>query len=371
LTQQPNEGISKLDESFFEAARARASRISNPKSEISDWISHHGQSNLRFRISDLRCRIRPISKFLICVLLLLLAACGRVGDPQPPFIRIPEAVKDLAATQNGNNIVLTWTNPPRYIDGSAATNLARVQIRSNGAPLTTLEAEAAGKPQSYAIPSGSMVNGERTFTIVVETSQGKLSDVSNTASILPVEVPGRVTRLTGLADQRRIFLRWDKPEDHPEFADAYVVTRSDIPAEAETVADTRYEDIRYQAGKSFTYQVTPLRRLAGNVIMGVSSEPVTVVAQDKTPPMVPTGLEVTQSDTGAYLTWQPNGETDLAGYRVFRSEQQDGGFKSLSDRLIMTNGFFDPAYRPGLYYAISAVDEFANESAMSAPFRGP
>jgi hypothetical protein len=41
----------KLDESC----------ISNPKSEIWDWTSHLGQSNLRFRISDLRCRIRPIS----------------------------------------------------------------------------------------------------------------------------------------------------------------------------------------------------------------------------------------------------------------------------------------------------------------------
>src|SRR5207253_6635698 len=49
--------ILKLDESC----------ISDPKSEISDWTGDQrgtlGPSNLRFRISDLRCRIRPISKF--------------------------------------------------------------------------------------------------------------------------------------------------------------------------------------------------------------------------------------------------------------------------------------------------------------------
>src|SRR5436305_453966 len=44
--------ILKLDESC----------ISNPKSEISDWTSHPRPSNLLFRILDLRCRIRPISK---------------------------------------------------------------------------------------------------------------------------------------------------------------------------------------------------------------------------------------------------------------------------------------------------------------------
>src|SRR5262245_10506470 len=48
--------ILKLDESC----------ISNPKSEILNWtyVASGVQSNSRFRISDLRCRIRPISKLL-------------------------------------------------------------------------------------------------------------------------------------------------------------------------------------------------------------------------------------------------------------------------------------------------------------------
>src|SRR5262249_56223006 len=106
----------------------------------------------------------------------------------------------------------------------------------------------AGKPQSFAIPIGCLIAGQRTFAGVVETTQGKQSDVSNMASINPVEVPGRVTGLSAVPDQRRIFLKWDKPKDGAAFAEAYVVVRSDIPAEAETVADTHYEDIRYQEG---------------------------------------------------------------------------------------------------------------------------
>ena len=49
-------GILKLDESC----------ISNPKAEIANWTAGStgvGQSNLRFWFSDLKCRIRPISKF--------------------------------------------------------------------------------------------------------------------------------------------------------------------------------------------------------------------------------------------------------------------------------------------------------------------
>src|SRR5262249_37426885 len=50
--------ILKLDESC----------ISNPKSEISSWSADpRTTSNLKSRISDLQCRIRPISKFLLVV----------------------------------------------------------------------------------------------------------------------------------------------------------------------------------------------------------------------------------------------------------------------------------------------------------------
>ena len=307
---------------------------------------------------------------LLCTF-LLLAACGKIGDPLPPFIRIPEAVKDLAATQSGHNIVLTWTNPPRNIDGSAATNLAHVQIRSNGALLAALNVNAAGKPQSYPVPVGPVANGQRTFTLIAETTQGKVSSVSNIASISPVEVPGSVTRLSALADQRKVIVEWDKPQEHPELADAYIVVRTDLQGESETVSETRYEDVQYQPGKTFTYQVTPVRRVSGTTVAGVGPESLTVVVEDKTAPRVPSGLDLTQSGNGAFLTWNANPEPDLAGYRVFRSDRADGLFIPVSERIIVSNSFIDTSHRPGFYYAVSAVDEFGNESAKSAAFRGP
>jgi hypothetical protein len=294
-----------------------------------------------------------------------------VGDPQPPFIRIPEPVTNLAAAQSGYNVILSWTNPPRYIDGSAATNLARVQIRSGGQLLATVNVAAAGQPQSYAIPVRSDLGHRLTFTVVVETTQGRVSEVSNVASVEPVEVPGSVFQLHAVADQRRIFLEWKPPKDHPELADEYLVVRTDLPAEAATVRDTRYEDVRYQAGQSFTYQVTALRRIGPMAVPGVGPEMTTVAAIDKTPPTTPAGLEVRPSDTGAFLTWEPNNETDLAGYRVFCSEWSNSGFRPVTERLLKGNSFLDMNYRPGVYYAVSAVDESENESPMSAPVHAP
>jgi len=308
---------------------------------------------------------------ILLLLLLLLPACGKEGPPLPPFIRIPEPVKDLKAVQNGYTLILTWTNPAKNIDGSAATNLAHVQIRNDGAILAMLNVSAPGQLQSHSIPLGLSLGGLRTYTAVVDTTQGKTSQVSNVATIEPVEVPGRVLGLRAVVDQRRIRLEWDRPQEHLELADAFVIARTDVPSESQTVSETRFEDNQYQPGKVLTYQVTAVRRMPGNPVLGVGPESVTVNVEDKTAAAVPASLDIVQSDMGGYLTWNPNQETDLAGYHVFRSESANAQFRSLSDRIITTNAFLDSSYRSGLYYRVSAVDEFGNESAMSAPLRAP
>jgi fibronectin type 3 domain-containing protein len=312
--------------------------------------------------------VRPRAIF---VLVLFVTGCGKEASPLPPFIRIPEAVKDLKAAQTGHTLILTWTNPAKNIDGSAATNLARVQIRSDDMPIATLSVNAPAQAQSDSIALDSTLDVRRTFTLVVDTTQGKKSQPSNVATITPVEVPGPVSNLRAIVDQRRIMLEWGKPVEHPELADAYMVVRTDMPAEPQTVPDTRYDDPQYEPGKTVTYQVFAVRNVRETAVPGVGPESLTVKIEDKTPPRIPSGLEIVQSDTGIYLTWDPNLETDLAGYRIFRSESANGYFRAISERVISTNAFFDPSYRPGQYYRLSAVDELGNESAMSEPSRAP
>lgn len=303
--------------------------------------------------------------------LFVVSSCGKVGDVHPPFVRIPEAVNDLSANQSGYSIVLTWTNPAHNIDLSEATDLAHVQILSEAERLATENVSGPGKPQTYSIPVTRGSDDVRKYSVIVETAHGKTSKVSNTVEITPVMVPGKISNLRAIVDQRRITLVWDKAVDHPELADGYIVTRSDRPAEPQSVSDLRFEDTRFQKGMTVTYQVTAIRRIGDRIVSGSGAESQEVLIVDKTQPQIPSGLDVLESDNTAFVTWEANTETDLIGYHVFRAERMDGPFKLVSPGVIKNNQFTDPEYKSGMYYAVSAIDEDLNESSRSPAFRGP
>ncbi|HLE70281.1 MAG TPA: Ig-like domain-containing protein, partial [Vicinamibacteria bacterium] len=84
---------------------------------------------------------------------------------------------------------------------------------------------------------------------------------------------------------------------------------------------------------------------------------------DSAPPAAPQGLQTTVRDRDdVRLSWTPNGESDLAGYRVFR----DGVL--LTAEPIRLPEHFDPDRPEGHFrYTVVAVDRAGLESEPSAP----
>ncbi|NVJ61611.1 MAG: endonuclease [Gammaproteobacteria bacterium] len=125
------------------------------------------------------------------------------------------------------------------------------------------------------------------------------------------------------------------------------------------------ENLDYQ--QSFQYKITSIDNSANesgysntvNVVIG--DEP------DTNPPAAPQGLSGDATDTTVTLDWNNNSESDLSGYRVYRSDDNGATYDLLNEQIIQTSNFVDDGLTPetDYRYRVSAVDGFGNESTFA------
>ncbi len=84
---------------------------------------------------------------------------------------------------------------------------------------------------------------------------------------------------------------------------------------------------------------------------------------DTDPPATPTAIQVGLKDKTVQVTWAMSAESDLAGYRVYRSEAPLTGFEPVASVEVAS---FRDDVAAARYYRVSAIDRAGNESAPSA-----
>ncbi|MFJ8081842.1 PA14 domain-containing protein [Streptomyces sp. NPDC096205] len=99
--------------------------------------------------------------------------------------------------------------------------------------------------------------------------------------------------------------------------------------------------------------------------------PATSPGTDRVTPLAPTGTVTSYDETSgrAGLTWAPNREMDLAGYRVYRRDPGAAEAALVSGPALLTETSFAevlPATGASYAYEVRAVDRAGNESAGSA-----
>jgi len=124
----------------------------------------------------------------------------------------------------------------------------------------------------------------------------------------------------------------------------------------------------FDAGGTYTVTLYSIDSL-GATSKATVSVAVSSGGTDTTPPAAPTGLTAVGGDGSVALEWAANNETDLAGYRVHRSEAAGGPYTTMSGSSLVT----DIAYQDGTvsngttyYYVVTAEDVAGNVSAPSA-----
>lgn len=326
-------------------------------------------------------------------LLFMVAGCGMVAAPQPPSLKLPEPVSDLTAQRTGNQVVLRWTMPKRATDKVLLVGRqTAVVCRREGSAPCVVVGEAGFAPEGAAsftdkLPTALTDGPLRalTYTVELENSLGRSAGPSNIAMTAAGAAPPRIVDLRARAQADGVVLSWTPTGVAQTVRIERVLAEKKSPAKSAVPAEQTLEFTGVDEGRvldrdaalDHTYIYTA-RRIAKLTLNGQTvevasapSESMTINARDLFPPAVPGGLEAVADPQGHAidLSWQPDTEADLAGYRVYRRE---AGSSAAPVRI---SGAVDavPSYRDATAtagrryeYSVSAVDRDGNESALSA-----
>jgi predicted phage tail protein len=136
-----------------------------------------------------------------------------------------------------------------------------------------------------------------------------------------------------------------------------------------------YRDSGFDYGKTYAYVVRSVVDSPAGVLESSDSPQAVVTPKDIFPPAAPQGIVAaiqpgaTPGSVLVELSWAINVEPDLAGYRVYRSEQEGAQGSLITPDLLPSPAYRDTSVQPGqhYWYTVTAVDRAGNESAPSLP----
>ncbi len=365
-------------------------------------------------------RLMSFSVRVLTLAFLFVAGCGAPGEPTPPSPPIPAAVTDLSAQQSGDGVQLTFTLPANTVsgdrlkappavefvrgasnpDGSPNAKSFRVVYTIPGSLVDNYVASGRLKFIDPIAPAETRAHPGSSLVYVVRTraSKKRASADSNSVSVRMFPVPEAIARVEAHVTESAIELSWPAPTrtsggDPLSALTGYRIYRGELdPSSAEAAStdisrakwkspvtllapsdDSSYRDTLFDFGKTYAYVVRSVVLVDGNALESSDSVPVIVAARDTFPPAAPQNVVVAVlpgASAGSLLvdlSWSINLETDLAGYRVYRSEQQDTRGVVITPDLLLAPAYRDTSVEPGhrYWYSVTAVDRAGNESEPS------
>ena len=342
----------------------------------------------------------------VTAMVIALAGCGTPGPPQPPSLNLPGRVEDLAAVRTGNQVKLIWTMPKRNTDKlPIKSNLtAQVCRRENANPCTTVArlsfapGSEASFEESLPAPLAASTPRPLSYTVELQNRNGRSAGPSNVAVILAGEAPPPIADFDAEVRKSGIVLRWNSPAaagdphtavrihrklltPHPAPKPSGPLAPPPEPLDQNLLVDSdtgRALDSSIALGNTYEYRAQRIARVEvdGHTVelAGEISPPIRIDAQDVFPPAVPSGLAAvaTAAEAGATpsidLNWEPDTEPDLAGYFVYRREEQTPWQRVSGEQPVTGPAFHDASVLAGhtYRYAVSAVDRAGHESGRSA-----
>lgn len=233
------------------------------------------------------------------------------------------------------------------------------QEHTNNNRIFYVDSIANNKPYSYRI-QGISSFGELSPYSEVITGKGK--------SLLKF-VPHLTVK--EFKDDTTVTLSWEFPEEGNQEISSFELNRSDYDNEKYTTVlkniPPKNRSVTYNKLSSTNYFTITAVGKQGN---SRTSFPMLVQPVDSIPPSKPIGLKGVIDSLGVVkITWTPNKEKDLMGYRIYRGNTAEEEFSQLTVSPNEPNTYEDKVVIKSLnskvYYRIIAVDYHYNMSPFS------
>ncbi len=283
-----------------------------------------------------------------CSLVVCFAGCASPGEPSERRAPVPTAITDLAAVQQGNDVILTFTLPNQTVDKRPLKKTPTVEIyrsmgpapaaagsNSNGSAATThtaavpldLSLLATLPPttveqmtQKGRIRFADALTGQdfpaagRTFasySVRTRESEKKSSADSNLVEVAIAPAYLAIQDAKAETTPDGVAISWTAPlqtvTGSKPAIESYRVYRAAASAgdggkdskpkgtlqPIGDSPDTKFVDTQFEFGTSYVYSVRTVIKSEGKEIESSDSNLATVTPRDTFPPSAPQGLVVT------------------------------------------------------------------------------
>lgn len=139
--------------------------------------------------------------------------------------------------------------------------------------------------------------------------------------------------------------------------DPYAIALPKPITPAPTVA-TEWPVVGVAFGVERCFEVRAVDQVFGALVIGPASPRTCVTPKDTFPPAAPTNLAAIAGTGVINLIWDPNTESDLAGYIVLRGAAPGDTLQAITQQPVTVTSYRDETAKPGAryVYAIVAVD---------------
>jgi hypothetical protein len=336
----------------------------------------------------------------LCLMFFVLAlsiGCGVKAPPIVPRSPVPQTIKDLEGFSRGGTIVLQWSIPKKNTEDKKLGNLAGFHIWRRFIP-TEEKGCRTCKPDfelvlelAYEVPLGGETEEKMSYwdsqvakegayfyyvssytTVWVESTGSNVVDLTWSPPLPP---PVSIKANSG---DRVVNLNWEVPPSlasEKGFGGVNIYRRSDnesyevTPLNPSPILQNHFQDVTVANGEKYSYVLRSLKTLEEGTTEGKDSPEVSVIPEDLTPPATPLATMAFQSAEGIVIIWEPNIDSDLEGYYVYRRRENEAKPTRVSPLIKQETMYLDKTFVPGLtyYYSVTAIDQSPrhNESDFS------